>query len=237
MSREIKSDFEELLSFIKDYQLGDIDSHPNYVRQLSAFHKKYYAYLIYIAELNSTKRDENAPNELQFLYLFESCSDCGTALFNIIHGSRKSSKLLLRCSIENFLRGLLISDIPDIQSETNLYSFFQKIKASGVISDNPTLMKCYIRIHQIYKELCADVHTAGEANMAHISSLNHFPDYNSDIISDVTKTAMTLMQLYLSSLAIKYNSHYHTMNYINKEIIIANIPKKYRPAILLNETE
>ena len=47
MSRDIKSDFENLLNFIKAYNLENLTIDNAVTQQ----HKKYYAYLVYIAEI------------------------------------------------------------------------------------------------------------------------------------------------------------------------------------------
>ena len=109
MSRRIKEDFDNLCDFFKKYSLAPIFEEKDFVKQISTYHKKYYSYLVLVIELKEIVDNANyAPcmSQEQYNYVLESCSDVGQALFLVTHGCYKGAKLLLRSSIENFIKAV-----------------------------------------------------------------------------------------------------------------------------------
>lgn len=233
MSREITNDFKVLKEFLSEYQLNSLLAKNDFTNTVSQQHKKYFAFLTYIAELQSLIENtefNSTINTIQFSFIKESCSDCGMAFFNLFHGSYKASKLLLRSSIETFLKGFCLGEIPDLNQETSIYRMFERVKSLSFfhLEHNKTLLD---KIHSQYKMLCMDVHTASDLNMANLSALNYFPEFRKSEAQEVVKFAVTLIPCYMSLLAIKYNHHFHSMHYKNKQIIIINIESYLRPLI------
>lgn len=224
MAREITADFSELEKFVKEYTIESIFSNAELKGIISQYHKKYYSYITVLAEM------KNEFEEKQYEYLLESCSDSGTALFHIFHGAYKSSKLILRSSIETFLKGFCKKDIPDIIEETSMYELFRKVKAHEYF-DSEFTKPLIEQIHLGYKELCKDVHTAEQINMENISALNHFPKSSIENSKKITELSSKLIACYITLLCHKYNKQYHKIHYKNKDIITLGIPKKKRPTI------
>lgn len=234
MSREIKDDLEKLREFIKNYNLKHLLPNSDFILSVTQQHKKYFAYLVYIAEIQQYVDDLNflpTFNKKQFLYIRESCSDIGTAFFSTFHGNYKSSKLLLRSSIETFFKGFCANEIVDIDQETSMYRMFDNIKKLDFFSKDLLNLSAFDKIHQSYKLLCQDVHTATVSNMANISALNYFPSFQKQEASSVFQYVLSLIPCYLTLLLIKYNSQFHKFHHRNKEIIIQSIPKEYRPVV------
>lgn len=165
MSREVKADYDILIDFIKNYSIEDIVCN-DFEKSLSAFHKKYYAYLTLIGEIQNNILEEflNNLTTEQFNYLTESCSDIGTSFFNLFHGAYKSSKLILRSSIETFIKGFTKDEYSDVTNETSLYEVFRVVKTLPFFQ-SAVPKELIENIHNIYKQLCADVHTAHESHM------------------------------------------------------------------------
>ena len=59
MSREIKSDLDNLLKFIEAYNLKHLIVNGDFNLAIKQQHKKYYAYLVYIAEIQNYINDVN----------------------------------------------------------------------------------------------------------------------------------------------------------------------------------
>lgn len=234
MSRDVKSDLDHLIEFIGNYNLKHLNSDSNFTLAIKQQHKKYFAYLIYLAEIQGYVKEADFPivfGEEQFLYIKESCSDIGTSFFSTFHGNYKSSKLLLRSSIETFLKGFCLDEITDINTETSMYRMFDNIKKLDFFAKDSYPLEIFNIIHQSYKLLCGDVHTATVHNMANISALSYFPSFNKQESESVCKYTLTLIPCYLTLLLLKYNSQFHRFHPINKQIIIDSVKKKYRPAI------
>ena len=237
MSREIKQDFNKLVQFISQYNLLALESNKDFLEILNKQQKKYFAYLTYIAEIQNYVGDMSfspSISHTQFSYVKESCSDVGLALFMSFNGGYKASKLLLRSSIETFLKGFTLDSLPTISEETSMYELFKQVRSLPFFN-NDVNKKIINHIHNKYKLLCKDVHTATNINMANISSLNYFPSFNKTNADQISDFTLGLISDYLSLLILKYNSQYHKMHYKNKAIIIDTIPKKIRP--LINNAE
>src|SRR5688572_3490661 len=117
MSREISDDFKEFKAFIEKYSLKHLSQERNFNLYISQQHKKLFAYLTFIAELDFQKNDPNKNLKLsqdQIDYLTESCSDMGNSIFLNIHGAYKASRLMMRSSIETFIKGFCLDSIPQI---------------------------------------------------------------------------------------------------------------------------
>lgn len=131
MPREINVDLDQLLKFIENYGLSHLIKDPQFVLSVKQQHKKYFSYLVFIAEIQQYIDTPDYPvifKGNQYPYIKESCSDIGIAFFSTFHGSYKSSKLLLRSSIETFFKGFCIDEIADIDEETSMYRMFDNIK-------------------------------------------------------------------------------------------------------------
>lgn len=233
MSREIQNDFSILEDFLSHYNLFHLLEDKKFNVFVSKQHKKYYSYLTFIAEIQKYVDSVDYRNKLspiQFSFLKESCSDVGISFFSAIHGSYKSSKMLLRSSIETFFKGYFLDLIPDLDKESSMYNYFKKIKDCEFYAVEPQKSIIDI-IHGEYKLLCEYVHTATTLNMSNLSALNYFPSFNENEAKKVSDFSLPLISHYLTLLCLKYNEQFHAFHYKNKKIVINSIPKQYRQII------
>lgn len=130
MSREIRHDFESLKVFFTEYNLTGFESNIKLVGLISKMHKKYFSILTFTAELKDQSSSKTEPHISadQISFLTETCSDLGNSLFCLVHGAYKPAKLILRSSIETFLKAFCQDEIPDISKEKSVYSLFDKVK-------------------------------------------------------------------------------------------------------------
>lgn len=232
MSRRIKEDFEKLLEFFDTYTLKANISDVNFKEFLSVYHKRYYAYLTFIAELSqfSTRSLIIALTKDQYQYYSESCSDCGLALFDAVNGNYKGARLLLRSSIENFIKGICLDEDSSINSEKSVYELFDRAKAVSFFS-KVTTKNLFDVVHQQYKDLCKDVHTATFDNMVQLSALNTLPVFDKKLSGSVVNVVLHLIPAYVTMLSLKYNKFYHSIYYENKEIIQLAILSDYAEVV------
>lgn len=232
MSRIAAADFAELKVFFSKYSTSANLSNDDFVKFLSTYHKKYLAYLTYIAEISSYKIRKTLAGILdsQFDFFSESCSDCGLALFDSVNGNYKAARLLLRSSIENFMKAIAQDEDNSIDQESSVYNLFNRVKAISFFS-RPETRNLFDDIHQEYKELCKDVHTATTANMAKLSALNTFPTFDQKEADGLLRIVQALITSYVTLMALKYNVHYHTIGYSNKEVIENGIRQDYADVI------
>jgi hypothetical protein len=233
MSREITQDFSNLVEFIKGYNLQTLSGNVDFLRIFSQQHKKFFSYLTCIAELiplaqDSTLSPTISDNQLNFIT--ESCSDIGSALFVTTHGAYKASKMMLRSSIETFHKGFNLDLIPDLDQEKSVFNIFDRVKVLPFFASEPQL-SLFNTIHQDYKLLCQDTHTAADINMQHITALKYFPTFSIIDATQLSNIFMRLVSSYNTLICLKYNEYFQKMHHRNKENIIENIPKAFRPLI------
>ena len=229
MARAINEDFKELCSFINSYDMSHILVEDEAKRMFSSCHKKYYAYLLITEEfrpLCATKGGLIAP--IQYSDLQESCSDVGQAFFMTINGCYKGAKLLLRSSIENFLKSICFDEDDTIVLTKSVYEVFDKASVVNVFSSNSSL---HNSIHNEYSILCRDVHTSDENHMEAITSLSHFPAFDKSKCKEVQDCLRRLLSTFITVLSLKYNDEYHKINYAGKEILNREILKSFRKKV------
>lgn len=233
MSREITKDFSNLKEFIAHYNLADLSANTNFIKILSKQHKKLYSYLSCIAELNQLYTDKSITpiiTENQLNFIIESCSDIGCSLFETAHGAYKATKMMLRSSIETFLKGYNLDDIPNLDQEKSVFNIFDNVKVLPFFLTEPQ-KSIFNKIHSDYKILCQDTHTATINNMQQITALNYFPTFDMKKADNVSEFFIELVSLYCTLICIKYNNHFQRMHHRNKESIIENIPREFRALI------
>lgn len=232
MSRVVTNDFVKLKEFFSKYSTATNLNNKDFVKFLSIYHKKYLAYLTYIAELSSykTKKALSGMLDSQFDFFSESCSDCGLALFDSANGNYKPARLLLRSSLENFMKAIAQDEDNSIDQEPSVFKLFDRVKAISFFSRAET-KKLFEDIHQEYKELCKDVHTATTKNMTKLSALNTFPSFDQKQVDGVLRIVKVLITSYITLIALKYNKHYHSIGFLNKEVIENGIKQEYADAI------
>lgn len=232
MSRRVKEDFENLIGFFGSYSIESNIKNVEFQKFLSTYHKRYFAYLTFIAELSQyqSKTLLLGLNESQYRFYTESCSDCGLALFDSVNGNYKGSRLLLRSSVENFMKAICLDEDTTIDQEKSVFTLFARAKAISFFSKE-TAKNLFDIIHQQYKELCKDVHTATINNMVQLSALNTLPSFGVSQAKSVAVVVQSLISAYVTLLALKYNAFYHTIHYGNKDIIQTALINKYANAI------
>ena len=134
MTRIVSQDFSQLRAFLNTYSLSSVCNDTDYTRLLSHMHKRYFSLLALLAELETDgyshikslyKLDEQSQTKLAN-YLKEAISDLGLALFSWTHGAYKSSRSIMRSSIENTIRALSVLEDPSICAITVTPNLFEK---------------------------------------------------------------------------------------------------------------
>lgn len=228
MSRLISKDFDELLDFVRTYSLSEVLENKKFIQVLSTCHKKYFAYLILIEKLHHVK-DENKMPESQYDFLQESCSDIGQAFFLLFHGCYKGAKLLLRSSIENFLKGICMDEDSSLSKTKSVYEIFDKAKVTMAFAENK--IELHDKIHNTYAILCQDVHTADKTHMSSITALDDFPSFEEEEALIVTDFILSLVPIYITLLAIKFNKFYNEIDSFYKGVTNKEILRDFKKVV------
>lgn len=233
MSRIISEDFDNLLDFFRKYNLKSLVDDENFKPIISRMHKKYFSLLALLVELDNLGafKSELNKNDHSKDYLYESMSDLGNSFFLTLNGAYKSSRLMLRSSIETFVKGIAVEQLPNIITEKRVSRIFEEAADISLFENDP-LKSCFFEIKTKYSELCADTHTAHTTNMQHMSALNYFPTKDINNAGKVADLFVFLIQNYIFIISMKYNEFFHKIHHSNKSDIKRAIKKSYRPFVL-----
>lgn len=223
MSREIKEDFDELSSFLKNYTISPMLDNSCYLAGMKSIHKSYLPMLTFVAEFS-----HKYSTELIVVDRIKECSsDLGFCLFLIAHGAYKPANVMLRSSIENFIKSITYNHDCSVLTEKKVHLIFSKCESMDIFTQL-NFKNMFNEIKQIYGELCAYVHTAEKINMAHISALCNLPSFNQDTYDYLSIKFKKLVLNYLKILTFIYKSVFFTFNINNRKNILSILPKSYR---------
>jgi hypothetical protein len=235
VSRRVRSDFGGLKVFVEKYSVAAHAADDKFLALLSRLHKRYYAILVFLAELGAAQKRIRSKNtrekaRVTGLYLREFISDLAGALFDWVHGAYKPSRLSLRSAIENLLKGLCFSTRPEIIKQKNVYEVFNSAAQTPLLAAGPG-RQLFARLRYLYSILCVDAHGGNITNMPQISALGYFPRFDAvraeqlaKIYSDLARDALCLLCLSRSSLLTK-------MHYENVDIVTSILPNAVKRSL------
>lgn len=233
MSREQKSDYDKLISYIENYTIKHNTKNTNYSSSLQKMHKTYFSLLQWHAELTFREVDFLTyinNDKAVYIRLLESMSDIGAALFNWINGCYKVTQIMLRVSVENFIRAIGSIENITAMSEKSVYKVFENASKLNIFSNKNTVHS-FNCLHADYGALCEYIHTNDHENMELVSSLANFPKFSEEQSKPSEINFIKIIQNFLIILCTCFNAFYHKMHHKNKSIIIESVPRKNRPHI------
>lgn len=232
MSREIQEDFKRLEAFIKKFNLQSSISDKNFVDNLKPVHKRVLGFSTLVHELDHLNESIHGITKPQMEYFLETSSDISNALFLYINGAYKGARIMLRASIESFLKAMFLPDYPVITTEKSVFNIIDTVKSLKFCLDGIHKQNVDVII-SLYKDFCADVHTATSKNMAQISALSYFPKIDNEEMKALKQFFLRLIESYIFLICMKYNGYFHKMHHRNKDIVIGNINKSKRKYVVL----
>lgn len=239
MSRECKSDFDEFVNYISTYKVDDNLTKKSYVDTAKNMHKAYFSLLHWHTEFLHQKdffKEKFSNNEEVLIRISEVISDVGSSKFNWINGSYKASRVMLRSSIENFIRALSSIKNNSLLTEKSMYALMEQAKASQIFTSSQKVKDCFTSLHNSYKELCKDTHTAKAENMERVTSLIDYPKFHEEKSKKAGEIFSSVVKNVLLILCLVFNSLYHKMHHKNRENILISIPRISKPLVLVPQT-
>lgn len=235
MNREQRDDFSLLKAYIDKYTLNTHVQKPKFIDELKNIHKYYFSLLHWYSEFIHQKSfflETYTKNHDTVSRIEETISDIGSAKFNWIHGSYKSSRILIRCSIENFIRAISSIDDMNLLTIKNVYKLFDEAGNCSVFNKFEDSKKSFAALHQSYKELCNDTHTSTEQQMEKVSSLINYPKYIPSKSESTKNVFLSVVKHILVILNLSFNDLFQRMHHSNRTNILISIPKAVRPIVL-----
>jgi len=221
MSVAVQQDFLELCDYLRAYSLGLSVNNPEYVKLIKRAHRKFLAALTFSAESeaqNTAAKKPTKRNQAAAQYFKESVSDLGCAVFCLCNGAYKPGRVMLRSALETLAKGLAVSKSLRVLKEKSVHSVISEAKEISLFSHSVPAVQ-YARLETYYSLLCEDVHTAGIANMAHVSSMAAFPGFDlsearqlEDLFSKVSTVVLSIQVMFLKE-------NYNKMHFSNRPIV------------------
>lgn len=225
MSRRIGDDFDAFYRFLQEYSLRSVDSKIQNTDLFKPMHRKLYGFLVFTEEF---KVQNIFPDCKPFLN--ETASDLLLALFCAAQGMYKPAKLQLRCSIENFLKCLLLITDPNIVSCKNVFSIFDTAKQDKHFITQLGSAS-FDLIHNNYSDLCRTVH-GDPSVMNPISAVSLFPNFDPILQREFSDTYIKTIESFLSVFYLNYPEVIDRMHPENKKDFLDCISKKAKGGII-----
>jgi hypothetical protein len=233
MTRECKLDFKSLTAYISEYSLDKNIGNDKYFNNLKKMHKVYFSAVTWNIEMihNTdifTQCFSNC-NEDSINRISESVSDFGSSLFNWMNGGYKVSRVMLRVGIENFIRGIGSINDKSILTEKSVYALFDNAKQLPIFNTSETIKSAFYQLHSDYKLLCKDTHTAGNGNMAQLSTLSGLPIFKDKKAKDSSEVFIRILKQTTYIFCLIFSSFYHQLHHRSKENILHSVERKVKP--------
>lgn len=218
MSREIDKDFEQLNDFIRNYSISTLAQNDVYVSNLKKSHKIYFSYAHLIWGINHQNIcDKNIENRL-----LESCSDIGQVILLFSHGLYKPANLILRSSIENFIKAIGLFVDTDIVNKKHVYEIFDIAKQYPNCS-HPNFLIMYNSLKTEYSNLCSHTHTANQQHMMHLSAFKNIPIFDKRYADELIKTTIKIVKTYITILVFSFRDNIFKINPSYRDIVLTSI--------------
>lgn len=225
MSREIEQDFAKVIQFYNEYTMMNTVAKDGIEKQLKCMHRKLYSYMMFLGEQESM----GAFDETTLKYQKEVVSDLIMAFFCWSNGVYKPAKLLLRSSIENFVKAMVYVHCSDIVKIRNVYEVFETAGKQKPFSETYTNVH-FGNIHAKYADLCATVHGSMD-KLANIGGLIQFPCYDVAEANSIYDDYVTIVDAYLECVYYIYYEQIYRMHEFNRDLFLQGVQRKEKQKI------
>lgn len=225
MSREIEQDFIKVMQFYNNYSMSSTVTQDGIEKQLKCMHRKLYSYMIFLGEQES----RGLFDETTLAYQKEVVSDMIMAFFCWSNGVYKPAKLLLRSSIENFIKAMVYVHCSDIVKIKNVYEVFELAKKQEPFSDAYSIVH-FENIHIKYADLCTTVHGSID-KLASIGGLIQFPCYDVVEANNTYDDYVKIMDGYLACVYYVYYEQIYGMHEFNRDLFLQGVQRKEKQKI------
>lgn len=222
MTREISNDGNVLINYLDQFNLKDSLKNPQYINSLKSMHKKAYGYLLFVAEMEQLQASGISMTSSSLLYYKETGSDLIQSIFCWTLGSYKTANIMLRSSIETFLKAVLGNTNEEIYDEKSIYRLFE------IASDHPCFgsdlgKELFGTIHSMYKELCMVAHSAKNIDLGTIASLDFLPRFDLKLSNSFNSKFLRLLDTILGFIMLNHSNEIQKMHSLNKSVFLSTI--------------
>ncbi len=220
--------FERLWAFASEYSLAPVCALNDVRRGARQVHKQAYPLLIWkfhVCVAAGSRPDMLAGEP----FLRESASDISTSVFLFIQGVYKPALLMLRASIENFMRFMFFIHAGALSVQPyspaclfeHLYEF-----------SSDYLKNAYVCLRVAYSELSSYVHSAGPEFMVLIDGVSAYPCHDKSKDLYFTEISDRVMGAMNYSMAYMMNEIFHNMHHTEKDAILGAMDSSLRGTVM-----
>jgi hypothetical protein len=232
MSRERKDDFRKLEDFLKNYAITGHSNDPEFKRLLKQLHGKLISFLTFVIEIELRNPEVHSYSDKSISYAFECASDLAQALFCWIHGAYKPANLVLRSSIETFVKAVCGTENPKIFDERSVYQVMNDARASKACGAQP-VTQYFSRIHSEYTALCGVAHSASADRQLQVQALRMFPKFDAQNAEEFGGRLIALADSYLAILISNNEIAFRNAHYKNRIIVLDSLPNEIKKELFI----
>lgn len=226
----VNKSFQELSAYLGSYNLTAITAEAEFNKGLKSSYKRYHALLIWHANLSKgciwpTKKTKSK----EFSAYFSECiSDLCLAIFLYSHGTYKPSFLILRSSLENFIKCICIHEDQKVLNIKSVYEIVGIGKQTGIITSSDSASKHYKKIMDYYSDLCGFVHTADIAHMTLTNAVGVYPLFDKANATECEKMMRACITSMCCILCVMFRARFRSMHHSEQDLISDILPKLVR---------
>jgi hypothetical protein len=227
-----KTSQEELLKFLRDFELSSIAGNKHLQSEVTKTFKYYFPLLL----LEKATRD-HPPWKVKdkvdrfVLYFREAISDICQSIVLASAGFYKPAQLSLRSGLENWIRCIGLAEDQIVLTLKSVFELIDLVKSVPAIAKNPIAKDHFGVLRQRYSMLCGYVHTSSSAHMALTTAAGAYPRYiekeASETFSAISEVCMRIACLFCIIAEKTYRSLHHT----HFDIVSDALPKKTKAAL------
>jgi hypothetical protein len=228
--RPVDVSFDELVDFMKAYELEAIAKDEKLLADLKSAYRRYRALLVWHHYLShSAAWETNASRRTTFLDFYTECvSDAAQSILIASQGMYKPAHLILRSAVENHFKCVGILHGVNVTTITNVFSLIDAVKETAVAKSTNAGKNHFQWLRAEYSRLCSHVHTANQLHMAKTNLLGIFPRYDRSnavpFFSGLTTVSTSIVALNCLMLLSSFRKMHHT----NFDQICDILPKSTR---------
>jgi hypothetical protein len=232
MKAVLVSAFNEMESFLQEYELETIATKTQVRDDLRRLFKKYYPILIWDTHISSNKLwDDKNKSDTFNTYFAEMISDLCQSVLLFTHGMYKPSLLILRSAVENFFRCCCIMYDKDITKLTSVFELIAAVKAIKAIKDDKHVIRHIENLHQAYGELCGYVHSSGAQYMSQKKMFGSFPHYSEKEATKITTLLTGFCTNVSSVLSVTLTPLLLSFHHTHQDLVLDALSKELKSYI------
>lgn len=158
-NRKISDHLDEIKTFLEGYRASNPESVAS-KSAMKAAYRRFHAVLIWQMYFDKSTKFDDATRQ----YTNEYTADISQGLLSALMGFYKPSRMMLRSSIENFIRVACLIDGKKPFSAKTVHGLIAIFKKTTLRS-NPDTNTALLFLIQNYGDLCNYVHTTSSLNM------------------------------------------------------------------------